>query len=165
MPGIIGPVAGNECKLYYQTTLAATFTVAGSVLITEAQDVNLSMTKSTGDVMSRASRFKTVVQGLISLELTFKYQYRAAAGGDSAFTAMRQAFFADTVWHWAVMDNINATPGVKGSEGMTFPGIITEFPLDQPLEGAQTFDVKVMPVRAYASGTLIDPAWLVIAAT
>ena len=123
------------------------------------------MTKSTGDVMSRASRFKTVVQGLISLELTFKYQYRAAAGGDSAFTAMRQAFLADTVWHWAVMDNINATPGVKGSEGMTFPGIITEFPLDQPLEGAQTFDVKVMPVRAYASGTLIDPAWLVIAAT
>jgi hypothetical protein len=165
MPAILGPIAGNECNLYYNTTLAATFTVSGAVLVADAIDVNLSGTFSTASVKSRASIYESVVPGTNKLELTFGYQYRSDAGGDTTFTALRQAWIAKTVWHWAVMDNVIASPGVKGSNGQTFPGLITEFTVGQELESAVIYNIKVEPYRAYNSGTLIDPAWLVIAAT
>jgi hypothetical protein len=164
MTGQIRPVSGRECKLYYNTTLATTFTVSGAVLITEAVDVSLSQTKNMGTVASRASEYAATVPGLQVIELTFGYQYRSDPN-DSVFTALRQAYLGNTILHWAVMDNILATPGPRGSQGQTFPGVISEFPIEQPLEDSQKIEVKVSVVRAYASGTLIDPAWLIIAAT
>jgi hypothetical protein len=164
MTGQIRPVSGKECKLFYNTTLASTFTVAGAVQVPEAIDVSLSMTKNMGTVASRASEFAATVPGLQVIELTFGYQYRSDPG-DAVFTALRQAFTGNTLLHWAVMDNILATPGPRGSQGQTFVGIITEFPIEQPLEDSQKIDVKVAVARAYASGTLIDPAWLIIAPT
>jgi hypothetical protein len=170
MPANIGPLSGNECKLYYQPTLATTFTIANSVLITEAQDVNLSVTTGTTDAASRISNFKAKLPTLTELSLTFGYLWNGDVG-DTQITALRTAFLARTVWHWAVMDNLNTTsvgppaiPGPKGSQGLTFPGIITEFVLDQPLEGAVKVDVKVDLVRVKVSNNILDPAWLTIAA-
>ena len=164
MPSIIGPIAGNECKLYYQTTLATTFTTAGAVLIGEAQDVNLSVTTGTADAASRISLFKAKLPTLTELSLTFSFLWNGDVG-DTTQNALRTAFLARTVWHWAVMDNILSTPGVKGSQGLTFPGVITEFPIDQPMEGNVKIDVKVDLIRTKVSGTLVDPAWLLVAAT
>lgn len=164
MPSIIGPIAGNECKLYYQTTMATTFTTAGAVLISEAQDVNLSVTTGTADAASRLSLYKAKLPTLTELSLTFSLLWNGDVG-ETTQTALRTAFLARTVWHWAVMDNILTTPGVKGSQGLTFPGIITEFPIDQPLEGNVKVDIKVDLVRAKVSGTLVDPAWLLVAAS
>ena len=170
MPANIGPIAGNECKLYYQTTLASTFTIAGSVLITEAQDVNLSVTAGTTDAASRISLYKSKLPTLTELSLTFGYLWNGDVG-DTQITALRTAFLGRTVWHWAVLDNFNntvtgppAVPGVKGSQGLTFPGIITEFVWDQPLEGAVKVDIKVDLARVKVSSNVVDPAWLTVAA-
>jgi hypothetical protein len=86
MPSIIGPIAGNECKLFYQTTLATTFTVAGSVQLSDVQDVNLSTTIGTADAASRISNWKSKVLTLGELSLTFSYLWPGDVG-DTTFTA------------------------------------------------------------------------------
>lgn len=164
MPSVIGPIAGNECKLYYQTTLAATFTVASSVLVTEAIDVSVSLASGTADVMSRASVWKSKVPTLDELSVTFGYLYHSDVG-DTLFNALRTAYLAKTPWHWAVLDNINATPGVKGAQGVAFIGILTEMSHEQPLEGVVQYNFKIDPIRTKVSGAIVNPAWLTIAAT
>lgn len=164
MPTPIGPIAGNECKLYYNTTIASTFTVSGSVLVTEAIDVSVTAAAGKTDVMSRASVFKTKLPTLDEISLSFGYLYNSDVG-DTLFNALRAAYFAKTIWHWAVLDNINATPGVKGAQGITFPGIITEFNHEQPLEGTVIYNLVVDPVRTKVSGNIVNPAWLTIAAS
>jgi hypothetical protein len=69
------------------------------------------------------------------------------------------------------MDNLITTsagppaiPGARGSQGVSFPGILSEFVIDQPLEGTVKVDCKVELVRAKVSGTLVDPAWFTVAA-
>lgn len=164
MPSGIGPIAGNECKLYYNTTLAATFTVAGSVLVTEAIDVSVSLAAGKTDVMSRASMWKSKIPTLDELSLSFGYLYNSDVG-DTLFNALRAAYLAKTPWHWAVLDNVNATPGAKGSQGITFIGIITEFNHEQPLEGTVVYNLVVDPIRAKVSNAIVNPAWLTVAAT
>jgi hypothetical protein len=164
MPASIGPVGGLECKLYYQPTLAATFTIAGAVLITEAVDVNVSLATGKIDAPSRASNFKPKLPGLTELSLSFGYNYQSDST-DAVFTALRQAYLARTMLHWAVMDNLIATPGPKGSQGITFIGIIYDFPMDQPLEGAVKLDIGVELARHKVSSAIVDPAWLTITPT
>jgi hypothetical protein len=63
------------------------------------------------------------------------------------------------------MDNLIATPGPAGSQGITMPGEIMEFPIDQPLEGHQKIDVvvRLSRVKIGSPAALIDPAWLIVA--
>jgi hypothetical protein len=63
------------------------------------------------------------------------------------------------------MDNLIATPGPAGSQGLTLPGEIMEFPIDQPLEGNMKIDVAVAlsRVRVGTPAALVDPAWLIVA--
>lgn len=164
MPSLMGPIAGSECKLYYHATPAATFTVSGSILVTEAIDVSVTLASGKADVMARASTWKTKVPTLDELSLSFGYLYNADVG-DTLFNAIRAAFLAKTPWHWAVLDNINATPGVKGAQGITFIGVITEFNHEQPLEGVVQYNVVVDPIRAKISGSYVNPAWLTVNAT
>lgn len=164
MPSLVGPVAGLECKLYYHLTPAATFTTSGAVLITEAIDVAIAMAHTKIDAPSRASNFKSKIPGLTELSLTFKYNYQADPN-DTVFTALRTAFLARSIVHWAVLDNVLTSPGPKGSQGMTFPGIIYDFPLDQALESPATLDIGVELCRLKISGNLVDPAWLIVAPT
>jgi hypothetical protein len=164
MPNNKGPRAGIECKLYYQTTPAATFNVAAPTLITEVQDLNVTFNKTAIDIVSRASQYKAAISGAIDLAINFSYLYQGDPD-DAVFTAMRQAFINRTIWHWAVMDNLIATPGPAGSQGITMPGEIMEFPIDQPLEGHQKIDVvvRLSRVKIGSPAALIDPAWLIVA--
>lgn len=159
-----GPRAGIECKLYYQTTVAATFNVTAPVLITEVQDLNVTLNKTSIDISSRASLYKAKISGLIECAIGFSLQYNADPD-DTIFTAMRQAFFNRSVWHWAVLDNIIATPGPSGAQGLTMPGEIMEFPIDQPLEDGMKIDVVVglSRVKTGSPAALVDPAWLIVA--
>lgn len=164
MPIPIGPLAGNECKLYYQTTLAATFTISGAVLVTEAIDVAVATELGTVDTKSRASAWATKLPTLKSINLTAGYLYNSDVG-DTVFNAIRAAYLAGTIWHWAVMDNVLTSPGVRGSQGPTFPGFISNFSFDQALEGAVQYNLTVEAVRTKVSGSIVDPAWLTVAAT
>jgi predicted secreted protein len=159
-----GPRAGIECKLYYQTAVAATFSVTTPTLVTEVQDLNITLNKTKIDITSRASLYKAAISGTIEVALNFSLLYNADPD-DAIFTAMRTAFLNKTVWHWAIMDNLIATPGPAGSQGLTLPGEIMEFPIDQPLEGNMKIDVAVAlsRIRVGSPAALVDPAWLIVA--
>lgn len=159
-----GPRAGIECKLYYQVTPAATFSVITPTLVTEVKDLNVVLNKTSIDITSRASLYKAKISGLIEAAINFSYQYNGDPD-DAVFTAMRQAFINRTIWHWAVLDNTIATPGPSGAQGLTMPGEIMEFNMDQPLEDAMKIDVVVglSRVKVGSPAALVDPAWLIVA--
>ena len=159
-----GPRAGIECKLYYQVTPAATFSVTTPTLVTEVKDLNVVLNKTSIDITSRASLYKAKISGLIEAAINFSYQYNGDPD-DAVFTAMRQAFINRTIWHWAVLDNTIATPGPSGAQGLTMPGEIMEFNMDQPLEDAMKVDVVVglSRVKVGSPAALVDPAWLIVA--
>jgi hypothetical protein len=108
--------------------------------------------------------FKSKIAGLTELSLTFGYNYQGDPG-DTVFTALRTAFLARTPIHWAVMDNLLASPGAAGSQGLVFPGLIFDFPIDQPLEGPQKIEIGVELCRHKISGNILDPAWVIVAPT
>lgn len=159
-----GPRAGIECKLYFNAAVAATFSVASPTLITEVKDLNVTLNKTKIDITSRASRWKAAIPGAFDIGINFSLQYNADPN-DTVFTTLRQAFLADTILHWAVMDNIVASPGPSGSQGITLPGIIYEFPIDQPLEDGMKIDIAVSLARTKigSPAVLVDPAWLIVA--
>jgi hypothetical protein len=159
-----GPRAGIECKLYYQTAVAATFNVTSPTLVTEVQDLNVTLNKTKIDVVSRASLYKAAISGAVDIGLNFSLLYNGDPD-DTVFTAMRQAFINRTIWHWAILDDLIASPGPSGSQGLTFPGEIMEFPIDQPLEGHTKIDVAVSlsRIKVGTPAVLVDPAWLIIA--
>lgn len=164
MPIPIGPLSGNECKLYYQPTLAGTFTISGAVLVAEAMDVAVNTEHGTVDVKSRASDWATKLPTLTSLSITAGLLYNSDVG-ETVFNAIRAAYLAKTIWHWAVMDNVLTTPGVRGSQGITTPGFIANFSHDQSLEGAVQFNLTIEAIRTKVSGNIVNPAWLTVAAT
>jgi hypothetical protein len=164
MPAQLGPRVGLECVLAYNTTIASTITAASFSAIPEAVDVNCPFAHTKIPAPSRASTFLSQIAGLTTLELTFGYNYQGDPG-DTVFTAMRAAFLARTPWHWAVMDNLLVSPGPAGAQGIVFPGLIFDFPIDQPLEGPTKIEIGVSLTRFKVSGTLVNPSWLIIAPT
>ena len=159
-----GPRAGIECKLYYQTSVSATFSTTSPTLVTEVKDLNVTFAKTAIDITSRASLYKAKISGTIEAAINFKYQYNGDPD-DAVFTAMRQAFLNKTIWHWAVLDNVITSPGPSGAQGLTMPGEIMEFPIDQPLEDGMTIDVVVAlsRIKVGSPAAIVDPAWLIVA--
>lgn len=164
MPAPIDTRAGHDCHLYYNTTIAATITPGSFSEIKEVIDLNVPFSIGKIDAPSRLSKFKPKIPGLTELSLTFGYNYQGDPN-DTVLTALRTAFLNRTPWHWAVLDNLISSPGTAGAQGIVFPGIIYDFPLDQPLEGACKIDIGVELCRFKVSGTLVDPSWLVVAPT
>ena len=115
-------------------------------------------------MVSRASLYKAAISGAVDIGLNFSLLYNGDPD-DTVFTAMRQAFINRTIWHWAILDDLIASPGPSGSQGLTFPGEIMEFPIDQPLEGHTKIDVAVSlsRIKVGTPAVLVDPAWLIIA--
>lgn len=162
MPPKLGPRVGLECVLAYNATIASPIVAANFTAIPEAVDVNCPFAHAVIEAPSRASFFKSTIAGMTTLSLTFGYNYQGDPG-DTVFTALRTAFLAKTTWHWAVMDNVLVTPGPAGAQGLVFPGWISEFPIDQPLEGPTKLEIGVQLARHKITGTIVDPAWLVVA--
>lgn len=164
MPVNIGPRIGLDCILAYKTTLSNTISATGAVVVAEAVDVNLTAAHGKIETPSRSSKWKSKVPGMTELSMSFGYLYQGDPG-DTVFSALRAAFLAKTILHWFVMDNVMVTPGPAGAQGMVFPGLIFDFPIDQPLEAAAKLDIGVELTRAKDGAALIDPAWFVVAPT
>ncbi len=78
--------------------------------------------------------------------------------------ALRDSFLNDTPLMFAVLDGPIAGDADFDVQGFRFIGIVTEFPIDEPLEDARRIDIKVEAVRFKADGDLLLPEWYTIAA-
>ncbi len=150
------PSTGHKMKFYRNTATHASPTW---VEIDEIGDLSIAdLTMGLAELKRRANGF---TKNLPSIMQSIAVEFRLHFGLDSAtFTVLRSAFFAGTVIEYAIMNDAIAD---EDSEGLTLPGIIEQFPWDQPLEEVSGHDVRLATGYLVETSTEIDPAWLVVA--
>jgi len=141
-----GARMGDDCKLYYSATLG------GSGSLTEVDcsiDDEFASERRTADSNSRGdAEIKTLV-GKPKHSLTGNLQTRVGSPA-TAYLAMKTAYFAKTVLHFAI-----ATGDIThvGQQVYRFEGQITKWTESRPDGGAVQVAVEIMPSAAstYAS--------------
>lgn len=146
-------ITGDDCKLYRTATQLtdtqdATIDAATWVLIDNIKgDVTLNLERTTADASTRAgqgyrSNIPTLADGTVEFEMLWDQ-----GGSDANFTAIKDAFFAQTVVSFAVMDgDINT----DGSQGLVANFYVANFSRAEPLEDVVTASVSLTlaPVTA-----------------
>lgn len=144
------PVIGNDCKSYYNSATHASPTW---VLIADAVDVRVNLTKGEAELLTRASAWAKTKGGKKrgTIELDYVHQ-----GGTTVFTALQGFFFANTVTEFAFMDGAIATSDSQG-----FRAYCEVFGMSQPQEieswVVHTFTLK--PAYQVESAAVVDPDW------
>jgi hypothetical protein len=136
-------VLGVNHKLYYQSTgTRAAWPASGAapdlLEIDNARDVTFSGDAATADVSTRGGgKFKQEVATLNSAEVEFEMVYDTS---DAAFTFLRAAWIAGTVFGVAVLDG---SKDVDGTQGIWMDAVVTGFEWTQELEEAGKVKVTV----------------------
>lgn len=145
--------AGKDFKLYYSTTLLTSLSDEGASWneITVAQDVTRNKSRDSFPVSNRATAgYKTKLTGLkdgsISVELTYDPE-------DTSYAALDAAFESDTAVAIMDLDGDSATAGSKGIMG-NFK--ISQFEVNQPIEGAATVSATLDPYQYVHSVTITE---------
>ena len=103
---------GLDCKLYYKTggqASANAWTVLGN-----AKDVTLSIEGGDADVTTRANNgWKASLATLKSGNIEFEMIYDTT---DAGFTAIRTAYFANTIIGLRVLDGLIPASGTNGTQ-------------------------------------------------
>lgn len=145
---------GDLCVLAYNSGTHASPTWTE---INKAQDVNFPFTLGEAEANGRDSEFKSSEPTLIGIELTFGYLYEP--GADTVFDALMTMALARTAKQFAVADGPIATIGTRL---LKFYGKIFGVGNAQPLEGVETKEFTVKPVRHYESSVLIKPTFTTV---
>ena len=141
---------GLDAKLYYCVAGiggSPTWTLLGNV-----KNVTLNLQKGEADVTTRANQgwratAGTLKEGTIEFEMVWDT-------ADAGFTAIKDAYFNNTLIGLAAMDGAIAT---NGSQGLWADCSITDFSRDEPLEDA--ISVKVTAKPTYSANA---PIWKTI---
>lgn len=144
------PVIGNDCKSYYNTATHATPTW---VLIADARDVRVNLTRGEPELLTRASAWAKTGAGKKrgSIEIDYVHQ-----GGTTVFTALQGYYFADTVTEFAFMDTAIAT---SDSQGFRAYCVTTGMSQPQELEGWVYITFTLKPAYKVESAAVVDPDW------
>ena len=153
---------GSDCKLYYdktETNPANRF----YALVTNAIDVEMSISSNTATFASRTGSWEAQAPTLKTAEISFGYEYRifddnATPGADAVFDDIMTSLTAGTVYRWVVADNGIANTGIPW-QGLEMYGHVTEFAGSQPLQDGVTFSCTIQPARFVYNGTVYDPEW------
>jgi hypothetical protein len=140
---------GMSAKIYRNT---ATYSSPAWTEIANVKDVTLTLEASETDVTTRANAgWRATAQTLKDASVEFEMVWDTT---DAGFTALQEAYFANTTIELAVMDgDINAS----GSQGLRATMMVTNFSRSEPLEEAITVSVTLKPT--YADNA---PAWYTI---
>lgn len=144
------PVIGNDCKSYYNTATHATPTW---VLIADARDVRVNLTKGEAEMLVRSSPWAKVKSGKKRGTIEIDYLHQ---GGTTVFTKLQGDYFADTVTQFAFMDDAIATSDAQG-----FRAFCETTGMSQPQEIESwvfhTFTLKV--AYKVEAASVVDPSW------
>jgi hypothetical protein len=150
-----GPKVGHQMKTYRNSGTVET-PVWGE--IGEIGDVTLDgFELGTAELKRRGNNYTKLLAALFNA-FSLNMRYIHGLGG-TMFTALRTDFLAKTTRQYAVCNgNINS----DGTEGLTFAGLLTAFPWDQPLEDVSGHDVVIGHGYMVEADTEVDPEWLVV---
>jgi len=137
---------GLDAKIYYGTSGASASTVMSNVT-----NVTLNLTKGEADVTTRAaSGWKLTVGTLNDASVEWEMIWDTS---DAGFTAMKNAFFNNTLAALKIMDG-----AATGSQGLDADFAIVAFTRDEQL--TEALKVKVTAKPALSSRA---PAWVTTA--
>jgi hypothetical protein len=137
---------GLDAKIYYGSAGASASTVMSNVT-----NLTLNLTKGEADVTTRAaSGWKLTVGTLNDASVEWEMVWDTA---DAGFTAMKNAFFNNTLTALKIMDSAGS-----GSQGLDADFAITAFTRDEQL--TEALKVKVTAKPALSSRA---PAWVTTA--
>ena len=139
---------GMDAKLYFKTG-----GVGGGgawTELTNVKDVTLNLETGEADVTTRGNAgwratVGTLKEGSIEFEMVWDT-------GDAGFTAIKNAYFNNTLIGFAVMDGGILT---AGSQGLQADFSITNFSRKEALEEALTVSVTAKPTYSTTA-----PAWV-----
>ena len=143
-------VIGLNAKLYYDPA-----GVGGGTWteLTNVRDVTLNLEKSEADVTTRANNGWRAMAALLkdgSVEWEMVWDT-----ADAGFTAIKDAYFNNSLIGLAIMDGDITTPG---SQGLQANFEVMSFSRSEPLEDALKVNVTVKP--GYSPST--PPEWVTI---
>ena len=146
----MGIKLGMEARLYRNT---GTYAAPTWVEVANVKDLTLNLEKGEADVTTRANLgWRATVGTLKDGSIEFEMLWDAA---DAGFTAIQQAFFANTPIEFAVMD---APITQTGAQGLRASFSITKFSRSEPLEEAISVSVTAKPTYADHA-----PEWMTVA--
>ena len=146
----MGVKLGLDAKLYFCAA-----GIGGSPIWTEltnVKNVTLSLQKGEADVTTRANNgWKATAGTLKEGSIEFEMVWDTA---DAGFTAIKNAYFDNTLIGLAAMDGPITGTASSGSQGLWADCMITDFSRDEPLEDA--LSVKVTAKPTYSANA---PIW------
>lgn len=143
-------VLSEDAKLYYNTGSYATPTWTE---ITNVKDLTLNIDKGEVDLTTRGSGgFNEFGDGLIDASVEFNILWDSS---DTAFTALRTAFFAKTAVECLVLDGDSTT---TGNQGLRATMMVKSFTRNETLGEALMVDVTLRPVKNSDAA----PAWFTV---
>ncbi len=124
--------------------------------LTNVKNVTLTLQKGEADVTTRANNgwkatAGTLKEGTIEFEMVWDT-------ADAGFTAIKDAYFNNSIIGLAVMDGLITGAGSNGNQGLWADCMITDFSRDEPLEDA--ISVKVTAKPTYSVN---PPIWKTVA--
>ena len=142
----MGLVLGMNAKLYRNT---GTYGTPVWDLIGNVKDVTLNLETGEADVTTRANNgWRATEATLREASVDFEMIWDT---GDTDFTALQTAYFANTSIEFLVLDGLVAT---TGSQGLRATCKVFNFTRSEALEEALTVSVSIKPT--YATNA---PAW------
>lgn len=146
----VGPVAGQDCKTYYNSGTHASPTW---VEVTRAIDAAVSeFGVNQVEAKARISNFEAFVNGLIKTGCTFTYLH--IRGTDTVRDAMLGMVTGRTSKEFAFMDGGITLVGARGLRAFFN---MEKFTWGQNQEGAQIYDASLKPAYVIESGSKVDP--------
>jgi len=140
---------GMEAKLYIDPA-----GVGGSSWseLANVKDVTLNLETGEADVTTRGNQgWRATVATLKDGSIEFEMVWDTA---DAGFTAIKDAYFNNSLIGFAIMDGDIATPG---SQGLQADFSITNFSRNEPLEEAVTVSVTAKPTYSTTA-----PQWVTV---
>lgn len=131
-------VRGKDFKLYHNTDDPYDNSPTWSE-VTNVRDVTRGFEPAMADASIRGSDFRLQVPTLKEFSLDFQMVYDQ---GDTHYAAFEDAFFANEMREFVVLDG---PISVVGSKGVRFMGYIGNFTVNEALEDVGLTDVTIVP--------------------
>lgn len=151
----VGPVAGIDCKAYYNSGTNASPTW---VEITRGQNFSVpDFGVNPVEAHSRASVWESFVAGLIKVGVSFTYLH--TRGADTVRDAFTTMVTSRTSVQFAIMDGTITLVGARGVKAFF---LMEKFSYSQDLEGAQVWDASLKPAYVIESSAKVEPTLSII---
>jgi hypothetical protein len=129
---------GKDFKLYRNTDDPYDSSPTWSE-VTNVRDLTRNLESSLADASIRGSDFRLQVPTIKDLAVDFQMVYDP---DDTHYDAMEDAFFANEMQEFLILDGSIA---VAGSKGIRFQGYVANFSVNEALEDIGLTDVSLTP--------------------